>query len=98
MRRTHRPFGDRWVGKVSIGAVAISITDSNKDHHRTKQRCYPMHRFGCFAATTRFCCAHDEPRDYFRYRRTMRERVPLVDQRRMFRDRWTTLMVELAAA
>jgi putative transposase len=69
-----------------------------QDHRRIKQHYYPMRGFGCFTAATRFCCAHDEPCDYVRYRRMMRESVPLADQRRMFGDRWTTLMVELAAA
>lgn len=69
-----------------------------QDHRGIKQRYYPMRGFGCVDAAARFCPAHDELRDYLRYRRTMGERVPLADQRRVFCERWATLMTELAAA
>ena len=57
----------------------------------------PLHGFGSFAAAARFCTAHDELRDYFRYRHRVGETVPLAKRRQTFRDRWATLMTMLAA-
>ena len=68
-----------------------------QDHRGIKQRYYPMRGFGSFEAAARFCTAHDELRDYFRYRQRMGETVPLVTRRQMFRDRWAVLMTLLAA-
>ena len=68
-----------------------------QDHRGVKQQYYPMRGFGSFAAAARFCTAHDELRDYFRYRQRMGETVPLVTRRQMFRDRWAVLMTLLAA-
>lgn len=69
-----------------------------QDHRGVKHRYYPMRGFGTFASAARFCAAHDELRDYLRPRTTMGETVPLGEQRRLFRARWTTLLTELAAA
>src|SRR5215216_2506791 len=37
-----------------------------QDHRGIKQRYYPMRGFGSFEATSLFCSAFDEQRDYFR--------------------------------
>ena len=42
-----------------------------QDHRAIKQRYYPMRGFGSFDAAARFCTAHDELRDHFRYRRQL---------------------------
>jgi len=67
-----------------------SIMGSHKhnmeqSHRGIKQRDDPMRRFRPYAAA-RFCTAHDELRDYFRYRRHLNEMVSLADQRRLFMD------------
>jgi len=59
---------------------------------------YLMRGFGSFAAAARFCTAHDELRDHFRYRQGMNETVSLADQRRLFRDRWGEVYAVLQAA
>jgi putative transposase len=51
-----------------------------------------MRGFGTFEAAARFCTAHDELRDYFRFRKTTGEIVSLAEQRRLFRDRWVALL------
>jgi transposase-like protein len=68
-----------------------------QDHRGIKQRYYPMRGFDTFASAARFCTAHGELRDYLRHRTTMGETVPLGQQRRLFRARWTALLTELAA-
>ena len=57
-----------------------------------------MRGFGSGASAARFCRAFEEQRQYFRARRTMGERVSLAEQRRLFRERWTTLLREVPAA
>ena len=57
-----------------------------------------MRGFGSGASAARFCRAFGEQRQYFRARRRMGERVSLVEQRGLFRDRWATLLSELMAA
>jgi transposase-like protein len=39
-----------------------------QDHRGIKGRYHPMRGFGNFTSAARFCLAHDEVRDYFRYR------------------------------
>ena len=56
-----------------------------------------MRWFGSYEATARFCTAHDELCDSFRYRQRVGEIVPLTTRRQMFRDRWTVLTTLLAA-
>jgi putative transposase len=68
-----------------------------QDHRAIKQRYYPMRGFGSFDAAARFCTAHDELRDHFRYRRQLNEMVPLSEQRRLFLERWGALWTELRA-
>jgi putative transposase len=69
-----------------------------QDHRGIKQRYYPMRGFGSVAAAARFCTAHDELRDHFRYRQQLNETVPLSEQRRLFLERWGALWVALRAA
>ncbi len=69
-----------------------------QDHRGVKQRYYPMRGFGTVTAAGRFCRAYEEQRQYFRARTTPHERLPLVDRRRLFQDRWAAVLTELAAA
>ena len=69
-----------------------------QDHRGVKQRYYPMRGFGSFASAARFCTAFEEQRQYFRARTRQDEPVSLAEQRRRFRERWATVMAELAAA
>jgi len=58
-----------------------------QDHRGIKGRHHPMHGFGTFHATARFCSAHDERPDYFRHRTKMDEVVPLGVQPEQYRAR-----------
>jgi putative transposase len=69
-----------------------------QDHRGIKQRYYPMRGFGSFKSATRFCSAFDEQRDYFRYRTRAKQKVPLSEQRRMFRQRFGALQYLLMTA
>jgi putative transposase len=69
-----------------------------QDHRGIKQRYYPMRGFGSFRAAARFCTAHDEPRDHFRFRQHLNETVSLSEQRRLFRTRWDAVCQMLRAA
>jgi len=57
-----------------------------------------MRGFGSFEAAARFCTAHDELRDHFRYRQHLNEMVSLAAQRRLFRERWGDVCTVLQAA
>ncbi len=54
--------------------------------------------FGSFDSALRFCSAFDEQRDYIRARTRPKEKVPLSEQRRMFRQRFGALQYLLMAA
>jgi len=69
-----------------------------QDHRGIKQRYDPMRGVGSFDAAARFCSAHDELRDFFRYRTGMNETVSLADQRRLFHERWGAVCASLRAA
>jgi transposase-like protein len=69
-----------------------------QDHRSIKQRYYPMRGFGSFASAARFCSAFEEQRQYFRPVRRSGERLSLAERRCRHRERWATIMVELAAA
>ena len=69
-----------------------------QDHRGIKQRYYPMRGFGSFEAAARFCLAHDELRDYFRFRRHLTETVSLANQWRLFHDRWDEVCALMQAA
>ncbi len=69
-----------------------------QDHRGIKQRYYLMRGFGSFEAASRFCQAFDEQSDYFRYRTTWKETIPLAEQRNLFRQRFRVLESLLLAA
>ncbi len=69
-----------------------------QDHRGIKQRYYPMRGFGNFDSASRFCTAFDEQRDYFRARTKPKEKVPLSEQRGMFRQRFGALQYLFMAA
>jgi putative transposase len=71
---------------------------TEQSHRAVKQRYYPMLGFGSFESASRFCSAFDELRDYFRIERRGQRHVSLADQRRIFIDRWRSLVAEVAAA
>jgi putative transposase len=69
-----------------------------QDHRGIKQRYDPMRGCGSFDAAARFCPAHDELRDHFRYRQRLNETVSLAEQRRLFQERWGEACMLLRAA
>lgn len=69
-----------------------------QDHRIIKQHYYPVRGLGSFEAAARFCMAHDELRDHFRYRRHLNETGSLAEQRRLFQDRWDEVCAMLQAA
>jgi transposase-like protein len=69
-----------------------------QDHRGIKQCYYPMRGFGNFDAASRFCSAYDEQRQYFRHQTKPNERLPLSEQRRLFRERFGALQNLLMAA
>ena len=69
-----------------------------QDHRGIKQRYYPMRGFVCFASAARFCTGFEEQRQYFRAVARSGQAMSLADRRRVFRERWATVMAELAAA
>ncbi len=69
-----------------------------QDHRGVKQRYYPMRGFGSFVSAARFCTAFEEQRQYFRAQTQASESVSLAERRRRFRERWATVMAEMAAA
>jgi putative transposase len=71
---------------------------AEQDHRGIKQRYYPMRGFGSVASAARFCPAFEEQRQYFRARQQVGEYIPLAEQRRLFRERWATLLREILAA
>ncbi len=68
-----------------------------QDHRSIKQRYYPMLAFAKFESASRFCNAFDELRNYLRVHATDGEQVPADIRRKIFTDKWSTLMTELAA-
>jgi transposase-like protein len=68
-----------------------------QDHRSIKQRNYPMLGFSKFESASRFCTAFDELRNYLRVRPTNGEHVSADVRRKIFTDKWSTLMTELSA-
>jgi transposase-like protein len=68
-----------------------------QNHRPIKQRYYPMLGFARFESASRFCTAFNELRNYLRIRVTDGEHVPAEVRRRIFSERWSTLMTELSA-
>jgi len=69
-----------------------------QDHRGIKQRYYPMRGFGTFASAARCCTAFEEQRQCFRAVNQRGDHVSLTERRCRFRERWATIMAELAAA
>jgi len=68
-----------------------------QNHRGIKQRYYPMLGFKQFESASRFCTAFDELRNYFRVGATDGEHVPADVRRKIFTNKWSTLMTELSA-
>ena len=68
-----------------------------QDHRSIKQRYYPMLGFAKFESASRFCNAYDELRNYLKIRSTGGAPVPAEVRRKIFTDKWSTLMTELSA-
>jgi transposase-like protein len=68
-----------------------------QNHRHIKQRYYPMLGFKQFESASRFCTAFDELRNYLRVGATDGEHAPANVRRKIFTDRWSTLMTELSA-
>jgi len=68
-----------------------------QNHRHIKQRYYPMLGFKQFESASRFCNAFDELRNYLRIRATEGEHVPADVRRKIFTNKWSTLMTELSA-
>ncbi len=93
-RAIHRILGRKVVHRTS----RYLNNRMEQDHRGIKQRYYPMRGFGSFESASRFCQAFDEQRDYFRCRSKPNEKVPLTEQRCMFRQRFDSLQYLLMAA
>ncbi len=68
-----------------------------QSHRPVKQRYYPMLGFAKFESASRFCTAFDELRNYLRVRTTDGEQLSASIRRKIFTDKWSTLMTELSA-
>jgi transposase-like protein len=68
-----------------------------QDHQHIKQRYYPMLGFAKFESASRFCTAFDKLRNYLRVRTTHGEHAPANARRKIFTNKWSTLMTELSA-
>lgn len=93
-------------GREPAGGVSFSFSsiigvlerDVEQDQRGITQRDYPMRGFDAVGSATRFCSAHDAPRDRLRYRRHRNEAVSRADQRRLFQDRWGEVCAMMQAA
>ncbi len=69
-----------------------------QDHRGIKQRYYPMRGFGSVASASRFCRAFDEVCQFFQVRTAMKQKVSLMQQREMFRQRLDALKAMVVMA
>jgi putative transposase len=69
-----------------------------QDHRGIKPRYNPMRGFGCFDSAARFCRTFDELRQFFRFRTTINQSVPLAQQRELFRQRLALLKTLVLSA
>jgi transposase-like protein len=90
----------RWiVGRGAKHRTTQYVNNYTEQSHRAiKQRYYPMLGFGSFESASRFCTAFEELRHYLAIRWRGQPHVPLAEQRRLFSERWRSLIVELQAA
>lgn len=68
-----------------------------QNHRSIKQRYYPMLGFAKFESASRFCNAFDELKNYLRASVKHDEKVTASSRRKIFKDKWSTLMTELSA-
>ena len=89
----------RWiVGRKVLHRHNQYLNNRIEQNHRPiKQRYYPMLGFAKFESASRFCTAFDELRNYLRVQSARGEHVPADVRRKLFTDRWSTLMTELSA-
>jgi len=89
----------RWiVGRKVLHRHNQYLNNRMEQNHRgIKQRYYPMLGFAKFESASRFCTAFDELRNYLRVQTTGSEHVPANARRKIFTERWSTLMTELSA-
>ena len=89
----------RWiVGRKVLHRHNQYLNNRMEQNHRgVKQRYYPMLGFAKFESASRFCTAFDELRNYLRVQTTGSEHVPANARRKIFTERWSTLMTELSA-
>ena len=68
-----------------------------QDHRSIRQRYYPMLGFAKFESASRFCTAFDELRNYLRVQSAVGVHIWANARRKIFTDKWSTLMTELSA-
>jgi len=89
----------RWiVGRKVLHRHNQYLNNRMEQNHRgIKQRHYQMLVFKQFESASRFCTAFDELRNYLGVRAGGAEHVPANTRKKIFTDRWSTLMTELSA-
>jgi transposase-like protein len=89
----------RWiVGRKVLHRHNQYLNNRMEQNHRgIKQRYYPMLGFKQFESACRFCTAFDELRNYLRVQSSGSEHVPVDVRRKIFTNKWSTLMTELSA-
>ena len=90
----------RWiVGRKVLHRHSQYLNNRMEQNHRhIKQRYYPMLGFKQFESASRFCTAFDELRNYLRVQRPEDNRsITASERRKIFRTKWSTLMIELSA-
>ena len=87
----------RWiVGRKVLHRQNQYLNNRMEQNHRPiKQRYYPMLGFAKFESASRFCTAFDELRNYLRAHATGDNKHSAAIRRRIFTDKWSTLMTEL---
>ena len=89
----------RWiVGRKVLHSDNRYLNNRMEQNHRhIKQRYCPMLGFKQFESASRFCTAFDELRNYLRVQPAGSEHVRADVRRKIFTERWSTLMTELSA-
>jgi transposase-like protein len=89
----------RWiVGRKVLHRHNQYLNKRTEQNHRgIKQRYYPMLGFKRFDSASRFCNAFDELRNYLRFQPVGSEHVSADVRRKIFTNKWSTLMTELSA-
>ena len=89
----------RWiVGRKVLHRHNQYLNNRMEQNHRgIKQRYYPMLGFKQFESASRFCTAFDELRNYLRVPALDGQQVSASSRRKIFTERWSSLMTELSA-